>query len=119
MARHNDLGKAAEQLAVEYLQRKGYTILDRNWRWGKAELDIVALDGNQLVVVEVKARTSDYFGDPATAVTPRKIKLLVEAAHAYVTQHELDYEVRFDIVAVLYNKKNRKIDHYPDAFYWF
>jgi len=119
MARHNEFGKAAEDLAAAYLERAGYRILDRNWRFGKAELDIVALDGDVLVVVEVKARTSDYFGDPAEFVHPRKIKRLVEAADAYVRQKNIDAEVRFDIISVLKNRYKEHIDHIKDAFYWF
>jgi len=119
VAQHNELGRTAEQMAVEYLERKGYKILARNWRYGKAEIDIIALDGDTLAVVEVKARTSDYFGDPAHFVNPKKIKRLVEAADAYVRQNELDYEVRFDIISILKNRKQQKIEHIENAFYWY
>jgi len=119
MAKHNEFGKRAEQLAADYLTNKGYRILARNWRYGKEELDLVAMDGDTLVIVEVKARTSDYFGDPAEAVSKSKIKHLVQAADAFVQAHGLDAEVRFDIVSIIQNKNREEIRHYENAFYWF
>jgi len=71
MARHNDLGKEGEKQALHMLQEKGYTILETNWRHEKDEVDIIALDKNELIVVEVKTRSTDYFGDPEEAVTPQ------------------------------------------------
>ena len=64
MAIHNELGKKGEQLAVDFLQKKGYTILDRNWRFKKAEVDIIAQKEQILAIVEVKTRSSNYFGNP-------------------------------------------------------
>ncbi|MEG1999332.1 MAG: YraN family protein, partial [Bacteroidales bacterium] len=64
MAHHNNLGKSGEYIAKEYLASKGYAIRDVNWRSGKYELDIVAMDGLQLVVVEVKTRSTDEYGYP-------------------------------------------------------
>ncbi|NPA42403.1 MAG: YraN family protein [Chlorobi bacterium] len=119
MAKHNEWGKIAEDVAADYLKGKGWRILARNWRYGRAEIDIVALDGDRLVVVEVKARSSDYAGSPAKAVTPAKIRRLVEAADAFVREHEIDREVRFDIVEVYLLNKQIAIEHIPGAFYWF
>ncbi|NOR27085.1 MAG: YraN family protein [Lutibacter sp.] len=119
MATHNDLGKKGEELAVDFLQKNKYKILDCNWRYKKAEVDIIALKNNTLVVIEVKTRSSNYFGNPQDFVNPKKIKLLVEAINEYVTSKDLDVEVRFDIIAILKNKNTFEIEHLEDAFLHF
>ena len=119
MAKHNELGKKGEELAVEFLQKNGYTILERNWRFKKAEVDIIAQKNDVLAVVEVKTRSNNYFGDPQDFVNPKKIKLLVEAIHEYVTSRNLDVEVRFDIIAILKNQYRFDIEHLEDAFLHF
>ena len=116
---HNELGKWGEEYAANYLEKKGYELLERNWFFNKAELDIIALKNNQLVVVEVKTRNSDFFGDPQDFVTPAKIKLLVKAANEYIISNDLDLEVRFDVIAVLKNKTQEQLEHFEDAFYYF
>jgi putative endonuclease len=119
MATHNDLGKKGEQLAVNYLLKNNYKILERNWRFKKAEVDIIALKKDILVAVEVKTRTSNYFGNPQDFVNQKKIQLLVEAINEYVISKDLDVDVRFDIIAVLLNKKETDIEHLEDAFLYF
>jgi len=119
MADHNELGDLGEQLAAEYLQAKGYVILERNYRFQKAEIDIIAKHNNQMICVEVKTRNSDFFGDPQEFVTPGKVKLLVKAMDAYVTENDIDLDSRFDIIAVLKNKTTETITHYENAFYHF
>ncbi|MGV6828839.1 MAG: YraN family protein [Flavobacteriales bacterium] len=120
MAYHNELGKIGEQLATDFLIKKGYSILERNYFFDKAEIDIIAQKTSEtLVVVEVKTRNSDFFGDPQEFVTPAKIKRLVKATNEYVIQNNLDVEVRFDIIAILKNKKQEKIEHFINAFYHF
>ena len=116
---HNELGKWGEEYAANYLEKKGYELLERNWFFNKAELDIIALKNNQLVVVEVKTRNSDFFGDPQDFVTPAKIKLLVKAANEYIISNDLDLEVRFDVIAILKNKTQEQLGHFEDAFYYF
>ena len=116
---HNELGKWGEEYAANYLEKKGYELLERNWFFNKAELDIIALKDDQLVVVEVKTRNSDFFGDPQDFVTPAKIKLLVKAANEYIISNDLDLEVRFDVIAVLKNKTQEQLEHFEDAFYYF
>lgn len=120
MAYHNELGKLGEELATQFLIREGYTILERNFVFDKAEIDIIAQkEEGEIVVVEVKTRNSNAFGDPQDFVTPNKIKLLVKAANEYIIESNLDAEVRFDIIAVLKNKKEERIEHFKNAFYHF
>ncbi len=119
MAEHNDLGKLGEELAVELLQKNGYEILETNWRFQKAEIDIIAKKENTLAIVEVKTRSSLDFGLPQDFVKPKKIQLLVKAVNEYVVSNNLDIEVRFDIIAVHKEDKALSIEHLMDAFYYF
>ncbi|MDR6463711.1 YraN family protein [Chryseobacterium sediminis] len=117
MADHNDFGKIAEDTAVDYLQKNGYKILVRNFRFQKAEIDIIAEKDNLIIVVEVKARSTDAFMLPQEAVTKTKIKSIVSAANHYLEEFNKDNEVRFDIISVLPDeKRNLKVDHIADAF---
>ena len=116
MATHNELGKKGELFAVQYLQKKGYRILERNWRYLKAEIDIIALFENTVVIVEVKTRSSIYFGLPQEFIKPSKIKLLLAAANEYVISKNLHCEVRFDIVGIVLQKGTAKIEHLKDGF---
>ncbi|MBF2023232.1 YraN family protein [Flavobacterium psychrophilum] len=119
MAEHNDLGKFGEDLSVEFLQKKGYSILETNWTFQKAEIDIIAQKENILVIVEVKTRSSIDFGSPQDFVKPAKIQLLVKVVNEYVISNDLDLEIRFDIIAVYKERKEFKIEHFEDAFYHF
>ena len=119
MAEHNELGKKGEQLAIDYLVKKGYTILDKNWCFQKAEVDIIAQKSEILAVVEVKTRSSIDFGNPQDFVNPKKIKLLVSAIDEYVVSKNLDVDVRFDIIAIVHENKNFTLEHLKDAFYHF
>ncbi|MFN7100636.1 MAG: YraN family protein [Flavobacterium sp.] len=119
MAEHNELGKLGEEMAVEFLQKEGYTILQTNYTFQKAEIDILAEKAAVLAVVEVKTRSSLDFGLPQDFVKPKKIQLLVKAVDAFVTQNDLDLEVRFDIIAIHKNDKSFVIEHLTDAFYHF
>lgn len=119
MAYHNELGKQGEKLAAEYLAKKGYDILEQNFYFDKAEIDIIAQNDDTIVIVEVKTRNSDFFGDPQEFVSSSKIKLLVKAANEYIISNDLDMEVRFDIIAVIKNKTQEKIEHFENAFYHF
>lgn len=117
---HNELGEWGEEFATLYLTKKGYEIIDRNWNYQKAELDIICKkEGNELVVVEVKTRTSNFFGDPQDFVSPGKIKNIIKAANEYVISKDLDVEVRFDIIGILKNSKQQEIKHFENAFYPF
>ena len=120
MAQHNDLGNLAEELAASFLEKKGYKILVKNFRYQKGEIDIIAEWENQLIIVEVKARGSDVFMEPQEAVTKMKIKSLVMVADFFMQDRNLNQEVRFDIIAVLPDEKGRlKITHLEDAFQSF
>ena len=119
MAEHNELGKLGEELAVEFLRKEGYRILETNWMVQKAEIDILAQKENILAVVEVKTRSSLDFGLPQDFVKPKKIQLLVKAVDAFVSERDLDIQVRFDIIAVHKEDKSFVIEHLIDAFYHF
>lgn len=117
MANHNDLGKKAEDLAVEFLKKNGYKILIRNFRYQKAEIDIITEKDSLIVVIEVKARSTDAFNLPQEAVNKRKISLIVSAANHYLEEFKKDQEVRFDIISVLPDEKGKLvIEHITDAF---
>lgn len=119
MASHNDLGKLGEDLATEYLQKNGYQILERNWCFQKAEIDIIAKKGGILAIVEVKTRSNTDFGSPQDFVNSKKIKLLVKAVDEYVNRNNMDFNVRFDIVAIQKDATICKIEHLQNAFYYF
>lgn len=119
MAEHNDLGKLGEELAIEFLRKNGYEILEANWTFQKAEIDIIAQKENTLAIVEVKTRSSLEFGLPQDFVKPKKIQLLVKAVNEYVVSKNLDIEVRFDIIAIHKEGKSFVIEHLKDAFYHF
>ena len=119
MAEHYELGKKGEQLAIDYLIKQGYKIVERNWRFQKAEIDIIARKEETLISVEVKTRSTNYFGNPQDFVNPKKIKLMVLAMNEYVLKKDLDVEVRFDIMAITKNKRSFDIEHLEDAFLYF
>ena len=119
MAQHNELGKKGEQLAVNFLIKNNYDIIERNYRFDKAEVDIIAQKGNILAIVEVKTRSNIDFGNPQDFVKPKQIKNLVKAVDEYVTENDLDIEVRFDIIAIVKKGKGFEIEHLENAFYHF
>ena len=119
MAQHNELGKKGEQLAVNYLLRQRYEIIERNYRFDKAEVDIIAKKDEILAIVEVKTRSTTDFGNPQDFVKPKQIQRLVKAVDEYVTVNGLDVEVRFDIIAIVKNKNVLDIEHLENAFYHF
>jgi putative endonuclease len=117
MAEHNEFGRKGEDIACDYLGKKGYKILERNWVSGKHEIDIIAQEGKYIVVVEVKSRHSNFAGEPETAVTMEKQRSLIQAANTYVRKMNRSEEVRFDIVSILEVKGVEQINHIEDAFY--
>ncbi|WP_394973926.1 YraN family protein [uncultured Croceitalea sp.] len=119
MGKHNEFGKLGEQKAVDFLVKNGYDIKYKNYRYLKAEIDIIAQKGNILAIVEVKSRSSDFLENIAETVNQKKIKLLVSATDYYVTENDLDVDVRFDIITILKKGKQFKLEHLKDAFYYF
>ena len=119
MAKHNELGKKGEEIAADFLQKAGYEILERNWVFQKAEIDIIAQKDSVLAIVEVKTRTSADFGLPQDFVKGKKIQNLVKAVDQYMNENDLDLVVRFDIVGIVLNNHETTIEHLEDAFYYF
>lgn len=119
MGKHNEFGQRGEQLAVDHLIRKGYTVVHRNYRYLKAEIDIIAKKGDILAIVEVKSRSSEYMQPIAETVTEKKIKLMVMAADHYIISKDLDVEARFDIITIHKNGTKHDIEHLENAFYHF
>lgn len=116
MAKHNELGNLGEELAAQYLTDKGYEILERNWRNIHKEIDIIAKDSKVLVIVEVKTRQTDEYGNPDIAVTKQKQWRLISAANAYVFKNKLDIDIRFDIISIFFRDSEPIIEHVEDAF---
>ncbi|MGQ8337441.1 YraN family protein [Sunxiuqinia sp. A32] len=112
-----EIGKKGEQIAQTYLKTLGYQILKTNWYFHHYELDIVAQDKDELVIVEVKARSGDRYEHPSEAVTDRKIRFLVNAAEAYIQEYDINLDTRFDVISVIFYGQNFDLEHYKDAFY--
>jgi putative endonuclease len=119
MANHNELGKTGEDLAVNFLTKQGYEILERNYSFQKAEVDIIAKKETVLAVVEVKTRSTNVFGNPQDFLKPKQIQRIVKAVDNYVTSNQLDVEVRFDIIAIVKNGNQFDIEHLENAYYHF
>jgi putative endonuclease len=117
MTPSDELGKKGEEIAVGYLKKEGYKILTRNWFYDHKEIDIIARQGEEIVVVEVKTREGDYFEEPWEAVSTRKIRNLVEAADAWLNQRNIDLETRFDVISIIFSDDvHYELTHFPGAF---
>ena len=117
MAAHNDLGKWGERLAADYLQGRGYVIMERDWKSGHRDIDIIAQDGDTIVFVEVKTRRNNDFTDPVDAVGYQKIRNLQQAANHYVKYSHIDGDIRFDIISIVGTPDSHaEIEHIKDAF---
>ena len=119
MSSPHDLGKKAENLAASYLQKSGYTLLERSYRYLKAEVDLIVQKGNTLVAVEVKARTAPYLVAPQEAISYKKIQLLVSAVDHFVQTRDLEVEVRFDLITYVFKGNQWEHSHLEEAFYPF
>ena len=117
MAEHNKIGKKGEALATDYLLNTGYTICERNWRYDHKEVDIIAENKDMLIFVEVKTRSTDYFGSPEESVTQKKQQFLIEAAEEYIFINDITKEIRFDIISVLLIEDGYTINHIIEAFH--
>jgi|SRR5699024_2753400 len=120
MAEHTDLGKIGEEIAVQYLIKNGFEIIVRNYKYDRAELDVIAESPEGILVfVEVKTRHTDFFGDPEGFVSSSKIKQLLKAADGYLQENEWKGDARFDIIGIIKNKNEERLKHVKDAFYFF
>ncbi len=116
MAKHNKLGKDGELIAFMVLQRDGFTILETNWRFQKAEVDIIAQKDGLLIFIEVKTRGSKKFRNPSESIDKKKISLYKDAVEGYLEQYPSELEVRFDVVNIIIGKDETEIEHIPNAF---
>jgi len=117
-SRHSDVGRAGELAAGWFLRKLGYRILRRNYRLGHDEIDLIVRDGDEVVFVEVKTRSSRTWGDPQIAVTPAKQRKVARAAVAFVEKNRLrERPLLFDVVAGLVEEGcEPEIEHYKNAF---
>ena len=116
MAKHNKLGKEGELIAFMILQRDGFTVLETNWRFQKAEIDVIAKKDGFLVFIEVKTRSSKKFGRPEDAIDKKKIALYKDAAEGYLEQYPTEAEIRFDVVSIIIAKDGTQIEYISNAF---
>jgi len=114
MAEHNQLGKWGEEQACLFLESKGYRILERNWYYQKAEIDIICEMKNEIIFVEVKTLMDDVSGMPEDQVTVKKERMTTEAADQYMENKNFSQDARFDIISILKNKN--QLRHIKDAF---
>ena len=117
MAQHNHFGNEAEEKALDYLLQKGYTLLKKNYRYGHAEVDLLMQKKKKLICVEVKARSTDFFGTPESFISSKKIRLIVSVVDHYIEVSDLDLEVRFDVIAIIKKSEKWRIKHLKNAFY--
>ena len=119
MAQHNELGRRGEEEAAAFLRKNGYSIVERNWLFYGLEVDIIAESNEFLVFVEVKTRTSTQWGNPEDFVGKSRQKRMIEAAHQYIIEKDMDKPVRFDIIGIEWDGKSFQIEHIDDAFLAF
>jgi putative endonuclease len=113
-----EIGNLGEDIALKCLVEKGYTILEKNWRFGHLELDIIALSPQKIIAfVEVKSRTVDYFAEPEMTLTKKQQSNLIKAANVFLEISKLDYEAQFDIISVVIHPKGNELNHLENAFY--
>lgn len=111
-----EFGKMGEQMTARYLTDKGYIILEHNYRRGHLEIDLIALDGDELVIVEVKSRAYDNILQPEAAVDHKKRQALIRLANEYVKSHNRKENVRFDIITVVSKEGGAEIKHLKNAY---
>lgn len=117
MSEAYELGQRGEELAVEHLRSIGYEILELNWHSHHLEIDIIARDRNELVIVEVKSRGTNSYEHPSEAVSNKKIRFLVNAAEAYIQEKDSNLDTRFDVISIIFYGGGFELEHFKDAFY--
>jgi putative endonuclease len=110
-------GAESESMAVEFLEKNGYRILDRNWYNQHHELDIIAIKDNVIAIVEVRSLFNNYFQEPYQSVNKNKQRLIIMATNAYIRTHNIQEEVRFDIISIIRSKNGVQLEHIENAFY--
>ena len=110
------LGEIGETIAQEHLINKNYLIIDLNWRYKKAEVDIISQLKDTLVFVEVKCRKSDFFSRPEQSINHKKEELYRLAAENYLEVNDLEHEIRFDVISIIHNNNKTEIEHFISAF---
>ncbi|MEA3475176.1 MAG: YraN family protein [Candidatus Cloacimonadota bacterium] len=113
-----EFGKFGEDIATKFLEHNGYRIIERNYHSIYGEIDIICKKNNQLIFIEVKARKSLKFGEPLEAVTEKKREKIIKTAYHFITKHQLDLSIRFDIITIQYISKEKryKFEHIKNAF---
>ncbi|MBN4052249.1 YraN family protein [Sphingobacteriaceae bacterium AH-315-L07] len=117
MAKHNDLGKIGEELALKYLKNKGFEIIECNYRYKRLEVDIIAKFQDKVRIIEVKTRSNDNFGNPEEALSFAKQKRLADAADFYLNDRDIDMDVQFDLMAIIKTNGTYKVEYIEEAFY--
>ncbi len=117
MTTTKEIGNKGEELAVEYLIKHNYQILEKNWRHKHLEVDIIAKKESILCIIEVKYRSYNTYGEPEVFVNKQKQKFLIEAANQYINKYNLNEEVRFDIISITKSQNGFSVKHIEDAFY--
>jgi putative endonuclease len=117
MAQHNKTGKKGEEIALAYLMAKGYEILEKNFRYGKNEVDIIARHGDEIVFVEVKTRHDDFLVEPEMSVSRRQQRSIIKVADHYMVSRDIDQDARFDIISIVISTQGENIHHIDGAFY--
>lgn len=113
------LGSQAENMAAQYLLKNNYQIRERNWRYKRAEIDIIAFHKDILVFIEVKCRSYDYYGEPETAVTSKQLERIAHAAQRYMELTGYGWAIRFDIISIRLDPSFRlsRLKHIKDVFF--
>lgn len=118
MSEQKTHGDWAEDEAVQYLHSIGYEVVERNWRFKRAEIDIIARHDRVLVFIEVKMKAYIYYGRPEEMVDQRKRRLIIDAAMAYMRSIGYEWEIRFDIISIVGRPEETfSVTHYLDAFF--
>lgn len=114
---NQELGQFGEEYALQYLRKKGLKVIDTNYRFNRAEVDIICKDGAEMVFVEVKTRNTAEIGEPWQAVTRKKQRQIIKCAHHYLVSKDIECESRFDIISIVHNSYDTRLEHLDDAFY--
>lgn len=117
MAEHNEYGKKGEDAAEQYLVDQGYIILEKNWRKGQIEIDLIARKGPWVVFAEVKSRHTATHGSPESFVSVAKQRMMIDGADQYIQMKNLDLEARFDIISIVGKGEEMKVEHIEEAFH--